>query len=235
MGTKIPDPQTFYSNLAWQGYSPAYIKEDYSPIMESANIATQGIGAYGSRQSADASYSGIQGKAARQAADHNLQVANLNVGIYNDAEKFNAQTREKNYMYNQMQKQQNFDTEQAYMADRIKAKNEKRANVAALYNQMLTNAVDTYNLNIMNPNFKVLPGTGGRIEFVNPDMLKPNKNAMKSARMREYESLIADGYTHDQAIDIIGRQTGKAAYPQQQQYPYSNPYDYTTGLNYYEQ
>lgn len=234
MGSKIPDPQTFYSNLAWQAYSPAYIKEDYSPIMESANIATQGIGAYGSRQSADASYSGIQGKAARQAADHNLQVANLNVGIYNDAEKFNAQTREKNYMYNQMQKQQNFDTEQAYMADRIKAKNEKRANVAALYNQMLTNAVDTYNLNIMNPNFKVLPGTGGRIAFVNPEAMKPNKNALKSARMREYEMLRDDGYTHDQAIDIIGRQTGKAAYPQQQQYPYSNPYDYMTGLNYYE-
>lgn len=235
MGTKIPDPQTFYTNLAWQGYSPAYIKEDYSPIMESANIATQGIGAYGSRQSADASYSGIQGKAARQAADHNLQVANLNVGIYNDAEKFNAQTREKNYMYNQMQKQQNFDTEQAYMADRIKAKNEKRANVAALYNQMLTNAVDTYNLNIMNPNFKVLPGTGGRIAFVNPDMLKPNKDALTSARLREYRALIAEGLTHDQAIDIMGRQSSKAAYPQLQQYPYSNPYDYMTGLNYYEQ
>lgn len=234
MGTRIPDPQTFYSNLAWQGYSPAYIKEDYSPIMESANIATQGIGAYGSRQSADASYSGIQGKAARQAADHNLQVANLNVGIYNDAEKFNAQTREKNYMYNQMQKQQNFDTEQAYAADRIKAKNEKRANVAALYNQMLTNAVDTYNLNIMNPNFKVLPGTGGRIELINTDFLKPNKDALTSARLKEYRALLAEGLTHDQAIDVMGRQTGKASYPQQQQYPYSNPYDYMTGLNYYE-
>jgi hypothetical protein len=234
MGAKIPDPQTFYSNLAWQAYSPAYIKEDYSPIMESANIATQGIGAYGSRQSADASYSGIQGKAARQAADHNLQVANLNVGIYNDAEKFNAQTREKNYMYNQVQKQQNFDTEQAYMADRIKAQNEKRANVAALYNQMLTNAVDTYNLNIMNPNFKVLPGTGGMIDLINTDILKPNKDALTSARLREYRALIAEGLTHDQAIDVMGRQSGKAAYPQQQQYPYSNPYDYMTGLNYYE-
>jgi hypothetical protein len=234
MGAKIPDPQTFYSNLAWQAYSPAYIKEDYSPIMESANIATQGIGAYGSRQSADASYSGIQGKAARQAADHNLQVANLNVGIYNDAEKFNAQTREKNYMYNQMQKQQNFDTEQAYMADRIKAKNEKRANVAGLYNQMLTNAVDTYNLNSMNPNYKILPGTGGKVAFVNPEMLKPNKDALASPRIREYEALVSRGYTHDQAIDILGRQSGKAAYPQQQQYPYGNPYDYMTGLNYYE-
>jgi hypothetical protein len=234
IGTQIPDPQTFYSNLAWQGYSPAYIKEDYSPIMEAANIATQGIGAYGSRQSADASYSGIQGKAARQAADHNLQVANLNVGIYNDAEKFNAQTREKNYMYNQMQKQQNFDTEQAYAADRIKAKNEKRANVAALYNQMLTNAVDTYNLNIMNPNFKVLPGTGGMIDIINYDAMKPNKDALTSARVKEYEALIDRGYTHDQAIDILGRQSGKANYSQTQQYPYSNPYDYMTGLNYYE-
>jgi hypothetical protein len=234
MGSKIPDPKTFYSNLAWQAYSPAYIKEDYSPIMEAANIATQGIGAYGSRQSADASYSGIQGKAARQAADHNLQVANLNVGIYNDAEKFNAQTREKNYMYNQMQKQQNFDTEQAYMADRVKAKNEKRANVAGLYNQMLTNAVDTYNLNAMNPNYKILPGTGGKVAFVNPEMLKPNKDALASPRIKEYEALVSRGYTHDQAIDILGRQSGKAAYPQQQQYPYGNPYDYMTGLNYYE-
>ena len=234
MGAKIPDPQTFYSNLAWQAYSPAYIKEDYSPIMEAANIATQGINAYGSRQAADASYSGIQGKAARQAADHNLQVANLNVGIYNDAEKFNAQTREQNYRYNQAQKQQNFDTEQAYAADRITAKNAKRANVAGLYNQMLTNAVDTYNLNIMNPNYKVFPGTGGRIAFTNPDALKPNKNANVSPRLREYEALKADGYTHEEAIDIIGRQTGKASYPQQQQYPYTNPYDYMTGLNYYE-
>jgi hypothetical protein len=234
MGAKIPDPQTFYTNLAWQAYSPAYIKEDYSPIMEAANIATQGIGAYGSRQSADASYSGIQGKAARQAADHNLQVANLNVGIYNDAEKFNAQTREKNYMYNQMQKQQNFDTEQAYAADRIKAKNEKRANVAALYNQMLTNAVDTYNLNIMNPNYKVLPGTGGRVALMNTDFLKPNKDALTSPRIKEYEALMERGYTHDQAIDILGRQSGKANYSQPQQYPYSNPYDYMTGLNYYE-
>jgi hypothetical protein len=234
MGTQIPDPETFYSNLAWQAYSPAYIKEDYSPIMEAANIATQGIGAYGSRQSADASYSGIQGKAARQAADHNLQVANLNVGIYNDAEKFNAQTREKNYMYNQMQKQQNFDTEQAYAADRIKAKNEKRANVASLYNQMLTNAVDTYNLNIMNPNFKVLPGTGGRIGLMNTDFLKPNKDVLDSARLKEYKALLREGFTHEEAIDFMGRPSSRSGYPQQQQYPYSNPYDYMTGLNYYE-
>jgi hypothetical protein len=114
----------------------------------------------------------------------------------------------------------------------MKAKNEKRANVAALYNQMLTNAVDTYNLNIMNPNFKVLPGTGGMIDIINYDAMKPNKDALTSPRIREYEALRAKGYNHEQAIDILGRQTGKAFYPQQPQYPYSNPYDYMTGPEY---
>lgn len=99
---------------------------------------------------------------------------------------------------------------------------------------MLTNAVDTYNLNIMNPNFKVLPGTGGMIDLINTDILKPNKDALTSARLKEYRALLAEGLTHDQAIDVMGRQTAKANYPQQQQYPYSNPYDYMTGLNYYE-
>jgi hypothetical protein len=99
---------------------------------------------------------------------------------------------------------------------------------------MLTNAVDTYNLNSMNPNFKILPGTGGMNAFINPDMLRPNKDALINPRVKQYEDLRESGYTHDQAIDIIGRQTGKASYPQQQQYPYSNQYDYTTGLNYYE-
>lgn len=228
MGTQIPDPETFYSNLAWQAYSPAYIKEDYSPIMEAANIATQGIGAYGSRQSADASYSGIQGKAARQAADHNLQVANLNVGIYNDAEKFNAQMRNANQIYNLQQKQQNFDTEQAYAADRLKSKNEKRANIAAMYNNMLTNAVDTYNMNIMSPHFKIHPSTGGMATFDQGLAMQPNRQSNLSPRVREYQSLIDLGYTHDQAIDIIGRQTGTAQYPSNDQQFY-NPYNYMAG------
>ncbi len=228
MGTQIPDPQTFYNTLAYQGFSPAYVKEDYSPIMEAANIATQGIGAYGSRQSADASYSGIQGKAARQAADHNLQVANMNVGIYNDAEKFNSQMKNANQMYNLQQKQQNFDTEQAYAADRVKAKNKKRAEIASMYNNMLTNAVDTYNVNITSPHFKIHPGTGGMATFDQALAMKAKKGSNKSARVLEYESLVNDGYTHEEAIDIIGRQSGKAEYSNNEN-AYYNPYDYQVG------
>jgi hypothetical protein len=228
MGTQIPDPQTFYNTLSYQGFSPAYIKEDYSPIMESANIATQGINAYGSRQSADASYSGIQGKAARQAADHNLQVANINVGIYNDAEKFNSQMKNANQMYNIQQKEKNFDTEQALAAAKIMAKNKKRADVAAMYNNMLTNAVDTYNMNITSPHFKIHPGTGGMATFDQGLAMIPRKMSDVSPRVMEYETLISRGYTHDQAIDIIGRQSGKANYPNNQNEFY-NPYDYQVG------
>jgi len=214
---QIPDPQTFYSTLAYQGFSPAYVKEDYSPIMEAANIATQGISAYGSRQSADASYSGIQGKAARQSADHNLQVANMNVGIYNDAEKFNSQMKNANQMYNIQQKEKNFDTEQALAAAKIMAKNKKRADVASMYNNMLTNAVDTYNLNLTSPFYKIHPSKGGRATF---DL---------SARVQEYKTLVDKyGFTHEEAIDLIGRQSGKADYPNNQN-AYYNPYDYQVG------
>lgn len=228
MGTQIPDPQTFYNTLAFQGFSPAYIKEDYSPVMEAANIATQGINAYGSRQSADASYSGIQGKTARQAADHNLQVANLNVGIYNDAEKFNVQMRNANQMYNLQQKQQNFDTEQAYAADRMKAKNKKKADRAFMYNNMLTNATDTYNVNIMSPYYKIHPSTGGKATFDQGLAMEAKKRPDLSPRVMEYEALLARGYSHEQAIDIIGRQSGKANYPNNEE-AYYNPYDYMVG------
>ena len=228
MGQRIPDPQTFYNTLAYQAYSPAYIKEDYSPIMEAANISTQGINAYGSRQSADASLSAIQGKSARGAADHNLQIANINTGIYNDAEKFNAQMMQANAMYNLGQKERNFDTEQAYAADRIKAKNTKRAEVANLWNTALTNATDTYNLNLMNPQYKIFPGTGGLAAFTNGRPMQPNPSSDISPRVQEYEMLKAKGYTHDEAIDLVGRQSGKAQYPNEN-YPYFNPYDYMTG------
>jgi len=228
MGTQIPDPQTFSNTLAYQGFSPAFLKEDYSPFTEASAIATQGIGAYGSRQSADASYSSIQGKTARQAADHNLQVANINVGIYNDAEKFNSQMKNANQMYNIQQKEKNFDTEQALAAAKIMAKNKKRADVASMYNNMLTNAVDTYNLNLTSPYFKIHPGTGGMATFDQGLAMKASRGSNKSARVAEYESLIDDGYTHEQAIDLIGRQSGKADYPDNQN-AYYNPYDYQVG------
>lgn len=218
---QIPKMKTFYAPTEFQGFDPAYVKEDYSPIMESANISTQGINAYGSRQKADGSLSKIQGQAARAAADHNLQVANLNVGIYNEADRYNASVANENAKYNSMLKQVDFDAREAYAADRVKARNKKAAEVMSLANNRLTNAADTYNLNLMNPNYKVFPGTGGLIAFTKGEMLKPDKDALMSTKMREFTMWKQNtNLTDDQIVQLM-RAKAEGSYPQDQ---YFNPY-----------
>lgn len=228
MAAQIPNMKTFYAPTQLQGWDPAYIKEDYSPIMEAANIATQGVGSYGTRQGADGSLSKIQGQSARAAADHNLQVANMNIGIYNDAEKYNSQVEAKNVEYNNALKMADFDARQLYAADRTKAKNKKRADVANLFNNRLTNATDTYNLNLTSPHFKIFPGLGGAARFTNPEALRPNKDAYASQAVREF-SMWKDAYPglSDEAIlNYLARSKNAGQLPDNQYY---NPYDVAVG------
>lgn len=228
MAGQIPDMKTFYAPVQLQGWDPAYIKEDYSPIMEAANIATQGVTSFGTRQGADASLSKIQGQASRSAADHNLQVANMNIGIYNDAEKYNSQVAAKNIEYNNALKMADFDARQLYAADRLKAKNKKRAEVANLFNTRLTNATDTYNLNLTSPYFKIFPGSGGAAVLTNPKMLEPNKDAYAFQSIREF-NLWKEAYPglSDEAIlNYLARSKGAGQVPENQYY---NPYDVSVG------
>lgn len=227
MAAQIPDMKTFYAPVQLQGWDPAYIKEDYSPIMEAANIATQGVTSFGTRQGADASLSKIQGQASRSAADHNLQVANMNIGIYNDAEKYNSQVQAKNIEYNNALKMADFDARQLYAADRLKAKNKKRAEVANLFNNRLTNATDTYNLNLTSPYFKIFPGSGGAAVLTNPEILKPNKDAYASQAIREFNMWKdATGLPDDVILNYLARSKGTGQVPENQYY---NPYDVSVG------
>lgn len=218
--TQIPRPKTFYQPLSFRGVEPAYLVPDYSPITEAAAISTAGINAYGSRQGADASLAKIQGMAASQAARHNTEVANLNAGIYNQAEQTNAQIANANAQYNAMQKQLDFDAREAYKADRIKARNKKLAHTTDMWNNALTNAVETYNLNQLYPHYQIFPETGGLMAFTQGEKMVPNRSAAMSPRVKEYLMLKEQGFSHEEAIDIVGRQTSKAEYP-----------EYGTGVN----
>lgn len=184
---RIPRPKTWNAPLLFNAPDVAYITPDYSPIMEAANISTQGINAYGSRQSADASLSAIQGKGARQAADHNLQVANMNAGIYNQWQQAVSNTVNANMQYNAAQKQMTFDATEAYKADVIKAKNKKLADMINMGNTALTNAVETYNLNQLYPHYQISPGTGGTAYFNRGEALKAQQNANYSKKLQEYK------------------------------------------------
>jgi hypothetical protein len=224
--TQIPNVKTWYPNVPFRSADPIYLKEDYSPIMESANLAIQGMTSYSGRPAATSGILATMGKAARAAADHNLQVANINAGIYNDAQRFNAQAGEANAKYNAVMAQQDFDARELYAADRIKARNKKRAEVTGMFNNMLTNAVDTYNMNLMSPYFKVDPTAGGRATLYNTEALKPNKNAYTSDTVRMFKMLKDETGASDEAIfNYLAR--SKAQPPEQSNY--YNPYDMAVG------
>ena len=207
-GRRIPVPETWYAPLQFTGVDPAYLVPDYSPIMEAANITTQGINAYGSRQSADASLSKIQGQSARAAADHNLAVANANAGIYNNANQYNAEIANKNAMYNAQLAQTDFDANQLYETERIKAQGKKWADITNLAGNMLTNAVNTANLNQLYPHYQIDPGSGGLAYFNRGEMLKANKNAMQSEIAALDAELKGMGYSREERLEILKSATG---------------------------
>jgi len=207
-GQRIKRPQTWYAPLQFTGVDPAYLVPDYSPIMEAANISSQGINAYGSRQSADASLSKIQGQGARAAADHNLAVANANAGIYNNANQYNAEIANKNAMYNQQLAQTDYDANMLYEQDYIKAKNKKWSDITNLAGNMLTNAVNTANLNQLYPHYQIDPGSGGLAYFDRGEALKANKNAMQSEIAALDAELKGMGYSREERLEILKSATG---------------------------
>lgn len=183
---QIYKPSTWRPPMLFTTPDVAYVTPDYSPIMEAANISTQGINAYGSRQSADASLSKIQGNSARGAADHNLQVANINAGVFNNWQQSLANIVNANIQYNQSKKEEAYDASQAYKADFIAARNAKLDDMINMGNTALTNAVETYNLNQLYPHYQISPGTGGTAYFDRGEILKAQKNANYSKKLQEY-------------------------------------------------
>jgi hypothetical protein len=201
---RIPVPETWYAPLQFKGIDAAYLVPDYSPIMEAANISTQGVNAYGSRQSADASFALIQGKAARPAAEHNLAVANANVGIFNNAQQINAEYANKNAMYNNELAQTDFDTNALYEANRIQAQNKKRADLARLVNTAITNKATAETLSdAFSEHFYIDPTRGGHVSFYKGSPFIPNDKA----DMSDIEALDAQltklNYTAEDKKEIL--------------------------------
>ena len=225
--SQIPNPKTNYYALQFRGMDPAYLTPDYSPYMEAENQRMQGLQAYGSRQGFGADASVAQAKTAEMAAQHNLEVANRNVGIYNSAQQYNAEIANKNAMYNAEQRQADFDTREAYKADRIKAINKKRADIAQLYNNMLDNATAAYNLNLMYPHYQTSPSRGGLVTFYNPEMLRPDENASISQLEQQVNMLRKLKFKNSEIARILsGKNAEQFA---QDEEAYNNPYNVPFG------
>jgi len=201
---RIPVPETWYAPLQFKGVDAAYIVPDYSPIMEAANISTQGINAYGSRQGADASLALIQGRAARPSAEHNLAVANANAGIYNNAQQINAQIANQNAMYNNQLAQADFDANALYEVNRIQAQNKKRADLARMINTAITNKATAETLSdAYSEYFHIDPTRGGHVEFFKGADMVANQNANMDDLAMLDAQLTDLGYTPEEKKDIL--------------------------------
>ena len=203
-GQRIPVPETWYAPLQFKGVDAAYIVPDYSPIMEAANISTQGVNAYGSRQGADASLALIQGRAARPSAEHNLAVANANAGTYNNAQQINAKIANENAMYNNALAQADFDANQLYRVDKIKAQNKKMADLARMVNAAITNKATAETLSdAYSEYFHIDPTRGGHVEFFKGADMAANQNAEMGDLAILDKQLTDLGYTNEEKKDIL--------------------------------
>lgn len=226
--SQIPRVNTFYNPLQFEHMDPAYLTPDLRPIGEASNQTNRGMATFAGRQAGSAGMLKSQGNAMEAGAKHIYDIDNANIGIYNQAEGFNAQISNANAQYNAQQKGMDFDARELYKADRVKARNKKLADMARLYNTRLTNAVNTYDMNLMSPYYKIDPTKGGAAFFANGKKMEPHKSSNYSARYQEYLQLREAGFAHDEAIDVMG--TGTKAVSNYEGYPeFHNPYAVNTG------
>lgn len=153
----------------------------YSPERElAANAEQLAIGAEGAAQftgpqAYNARFSQMSGKAAANAADILGRYNNLNVGVANEAEKFNVET------FNNYAIRRADDATKLYDKVTIanqqfdNAKNQARQQIRQSYIDAITNRADAYNYNQIYPDWAIDPMSGGMLRQKPPRDIDPNE------------------------------------------------------------
>jgi hypothetical protein len=164
---------------------------------EQANIQTQGMAQFSGPQALSARSSGIQGQAAKNAADILAKYNNSNVNIANQFELKATDIRNQESMLRQATNQRVYD--QTTMANQQydNSKLAMRNNLRNQYTNAITNRWKTDAMNQMYPDYKVFPGRGGQMRHI------PNSKNPSPTSSATYESLvdkwISQGYSKEQA------------------------------------
>lgn len=199
----------------FQYYDPTF----YDPsralanINEQTNIGVQGLNAYGSPQGYAAGYNQMQGKAAEQAANTLGQYENLNVGIANDAAKYNAEVDTKQALYNAQKTGNYYDQTTIANQQFDNATKQNRRNTINAFNTSITNMVDINNRNYLNPyEYYIDSNSGGRIRFNKnnvPSNLDDTYKADAQRREEQLAKFLGDtkwsSYDNDAKFEIYDR------------------------------
>jgi hypothetical protein len=132
---------------------------------EQANIQTQGVAQFAGPQALSARSSGIQGQAAKNAADVLSKYNNANVNLANQFELKGTDVANQESMLKQATSQRLYDqntvANQQYDNSKLAMKN----NLRNYYTNAITNKWQTDALNQMYPNYAVSPASGGRMNY----------------------------------------------------------------------
>jgi len=132
---------------------------------EQANIQTQGMAQFAGPQALSARSSGIQGQAAKNAADVLSKYNNANVNLANQFELKGTDVTNQESMLRQATSQRLYDQNTVANQQYDNSKLAMRNNLRNYYTNAITNKWQTDALNQMYPNYAVSPGSGGRMNF----------------------------------------------------------------------
>jgi hypothetical protein len=139
---------------------------------EQANIQTQGMAQFAGPQALSARSSGIQGQAAKNAADVLAKYNNANVNIANQFELKATDIRNQESMLRQATNQRLYDQNTVANQQFDNAKLAMRNNLRNQYTNAITNRWKTDAMNQMYPDYAVDPSVGGQMHHT-PNYRKP--------------------------------------------------------------
>ena len=146
---------------------------------EQANIQTQGMAQFSGPQSLSARSSGVQGQAAKNAADVLAKYNNANVNIANQFELKATDVRNQESMLRQATNQRVYDQNTVANQQFDNAKLAMRNNLRNQYTNAITNRWKTDAMNQMYPDYAVDPSVGGRMHHTpNPKSGSPTSSGM---------------------------------------------------------
>jgi len=153
---------------------------------EQANIQTAGMAQFAGPQALSARSSGIQGQAAKNAADVLGKYNNANVNIANQFETNNANIQNQEAAANQGIKSRLYDQNTMANQQYDNSKMALRGNLRNQYANSITNKWKTDALNQMFPQYNTSAASGGKMSFTQGKSNKPEQAASMRQKMDDY-------------------------------------------------
>lgn len=170
----------------------------------SANLI-QNLAAFQGPQALSSRASGIFGQVAKGAADIMGQYNNMNVGVANNFALQRANLLNQDAVRRTGIAKQLYDENTVANQQFDNAKRQARHNLVNQYTSGITNAMNTYNLNQLYPQYQVHPEWGGPITFEGGRDIEPDISGKDNymSKFKDYKKQLPAGTSDDVIWNLV--------------------------------